>query len=287
MRILSYACGLIAAGMLLTRLPLMPLQTCVQRILDNHSMSHRAGHSAASQASKNISMDHQAPFFALWGGVIALLSLVPAWAMVYGGVPSAASMIWAVLAAICLSGALHEDGLADCADGWFASASSTRRREIMKDPRTGSFGALALIFSVLLRLCPLMLLPWMLAMPAFIAAHVLGRGLLPLGWDIFAAKARQTERQADLPMNSLAAQVPGKLSSIVAALMTLLLLIPLWWVLPPWVMIAIVIAAWMTIAAVLTVSLYKIGMVAGDSLGAAEQCAEIAVIWTVLLLCLA
>lgn len=56
------------------------------------------------------------------------------------------------LTALALTtGALHEDGLADTADGLFGGHTVERRLEIMKDSRIGSYGALALGLSLLLR----------------------------------------------------------------------------------------------------------------------------------------
>ena len=52
---------------------------------------------------------------------------------------------------ILLTGALHEDGLADVADGFGGGRTPVRRREIMKDSRIGSYGALALILSIGIR----------------------------------------------------------------------------------------------------------------------------------------
>ncbi len=60
--------------------------------------------------------------------------------------PSAAAAL-AVLA--LLTGALHEDGLADTADGLLGGRTPERRLEIMKDSRIGSFGALALMLVTL------------------------------------------------------------------------------------------------------------------------------------------
>jgi adenosylcobinamide-GDP ribazoletransferase len=52
---------------------------------------------------------------------------------------------------IVLSGALHEDGLADCADGFFGGATRARKLEIMQDSRIGTFGAVALLLGVYMR----------------------------------------------------------------------------------------------------------------------------------------
>ncbi|MEO1747624.1 MAG: adenosylcobinamide-GDP ribazoletransferase [Pseudomonadota bacterium] len=57
----------------------------------------------------------------------------------------------AVAATVIITGALHEDGLGDVADGFFATTDRTRMLEIMRDPHLGTFGTLALILSILLR----------------------------------------------------------------------------------------------------------------------------------------
>ena len=66
-----------------------------------------------------------------------------------GATPLVAALLAVAVLAI-LTGALHEDGLADCADALGASTPE-RRLEIMKDSRNGTFGTLGLIFSVALR----------------------------------------------------------------------------------------------------------------------------------------
>lgn len=52
---------------------------------------------------------------------------------------------------ILLSGGLHWDGLADCCDGFGCSATQTRRLEIMKDPKLGTYGALGIFCSLILK----------------------------------------------------------------------------------------------------------------------------------------
>lgn len=56
-----------------------------------------------------------------------------------------------VATSVLLTGALHEDGLADAADGLGGAHGGKRALEIMKDSRIGSYGALALGFSLLVR----------------------------------------------------------------------------------------------------------------------------------------
>lgn len=82
--------------------------------------------------------------------VIALPAALTLAASLSIGAPSlvAALLAFAILA--LLTGALHEDGLADCADA-LAGTTPERRLAIMKDSRNGTFGTLALIFSVFFR----------------------------------------------------------------------------------------------------------------------------------------
>lgn len=67
------------------------------------------------------------------------------------GLPSPLAAALAILATVLATGGLHEDGLADLADGIGGSRDPQRALEIMRDSRIGTFGALALGFSLLIR----------------------------------------------------------------------------------------------------------------------------------------
>lgn len=67
-------------------------------------------------------------------------------------VSSMLSIVAAVLVPLALSGGLHMDGLADVCDAWFSGRDRDRMLEIMKDSRIGAFGALGIVFSLLLKL---------------------------------------------------------------------------------------------------------------------------------------
>ncbi|MGH6760161.1 MAG: adenosylcobinamide-GDP ribazoletransferase [Phyllobacterium sp.] len=89
--------------------------------------------------------------FPLAGLVIALpacLILLIATAL---KLPALIAGLLSVAALIIVTGALHEDGLSDVADGFYGGSTHERRLDIMKDSRIGTFGALSLIFSVVLR----------------------------------------------------------------------------------------------------------------------------------------
>ncbi|GAB1362621.1 hypothetical protein MASR1M32_18570 [Rhodobacter sp.] len=83
------------------------------------------------------------------GGVVGAIAAFACSVLLALGVPAgpAAAATLAVLALV--TGALHEDGLADTADGLLGGRDAARRLEIMKDSRIGGFGALALVLVTL------------------------------------------------------------------------------------------------------------------------------------------
>jgi adenosylcobinamide-GDP ribazoletransferase len=95
------------------------------------------------------------------------------------GLPAAAAAILAVAVQALATGGFHEDGLADCFDGFGGGWTRARKLEIMKDSRLGSYGALALILTLALRVQALALLAAAGAWPAF--AAVLAAGALSRG----------------------------------------------------------------------------------------------------------
>jgi adenosylcobinamide-GDP ribazoletransferase len=113
-------------------------------------------------------------YFPLVGAVLGLFQGA-AWyflSPILGAIPSA--LIVFALGAWA-TGGLHEDGLADTADAFGGSADRDRALEIFKDPRIGVFGALALVFSVGLRVSLLAHLPRVMGAWALIMAGSLAR----------------------------------------------------------------------------------------------------------------
>ena len=91
------------------------------------------------------------PFFPLVGWVLGGIAALGAWLGMAAGGPSLAGFAGVGLLTLC-TGALHLDGLADSVDGLYGGRTPERRLEIMKDPRIGAMGAVALIFAVLLKI---------------------------------------------------------------------------------------------------------------------------------------
>ncbi len=126
------------------------------------------------------SLDRAAAFFPLVG---LLVGGIAAGVRVAGDLvlPPLPATLLAVAAALLVTGALHEDGLADVVDGLGANVSRERRLEILRDPRVGTFGALALILAVGLVVTTIGALDGEHAARALVAAHVLSRwAMLPV-----------------------------------------------------------------------------------------------------------
>jgi adenosylcobinamide-GDP ribazoletransferase len=113
---------LLSAFALLTRLPLP---------------DHRPAGAAAAWA------------WPLVGLVLGFLASTIAWALLALGVTAGPAAAITLITLALLTGALHEDGLSDTADGLLGGRTPDRRLEIMKDSRIGSFGALALMLVTL------------------------------------------------------------------------------------------------------------------------------------------
>lgn len=70
--------------------------------------------------------------------------------------PPAVGAVVTVAAWAWITGGLHLDGVADCGDGFFAAVSRERRLEIMRDPRMGAFGGIALTLFLFLKVAAVM-----------------------------------------------------------------------------------------------------------------------------------
>ncbi|MXN67413.1 adenosylcobinamide-GDP ribazoletransferase [Stappia sp. GBMRC 2046] len=120
------------------------------------------------------------------GALIALPGALLLLVLSFSALPTMATALFAILVTCAITGALHEDGLADVADGFFGGATKERRLEIMKDSRTGAFGALALSSSLLLSAILLATLvdrfgPFTASF-AFLAAHAASRTAMVHVW---------------------------------------------------------------------------------------------------------
>lgn len=164
-----------------------------------------------------------------------------------------------------LTGAMHEDGLADTADGLWGGTTPARRLEIMKDSQIGSYGVLALLLSVGLRWGALTaLLP--LGPAAFVAAAALSRAPLPLLMTVLSnARGSGLSHSVGRP----APWVPTLALALALALAGVLTGPALLWP---------ALAAALATVALALVARAKIGGQTGDILGAAQQVSETALL---------
>lgn len=174
-----------------------------------------------------------------------------------------------------LTGVLHEDGLADSADGLFGGRNRERALEIMKDSRIGSYGAAALFLSFAIRAAALAALARhgsaALAPLALLAAAALSRAAMVRHWQRLpaaraegvAAAAGAPSRDAALAALGLAVLLSGALVAAGFGLAPLL---------------AALAATLLAIRVMARLARAKIGGHTGDTIGATQQLAEIAVL---------
>jgi adenosylcobinamide-GDP ribazoletransferase len=188
--------------------------------------------------------------------VVGLMELVPA------GVAAAVGIVFGLV----LTGAFHEDGLADTADalgGW----SPEQRREILKDSRHGSYGVAAMCSTILLRVLCVASLGPATAFAALVAAHSLGRG----------ASVAVMVTTPPAPTTGLGADYTRELRAVaagsgVAASLVVAVLATGWWAAP------LAAAAGVGALGVALLARRAFGGVSGDLLGAVEQVGEILVL---------
>lgn len=91
------------------------------------------------------------PFATVAGWIVGLFSAA-IWWMAFQILPLQIAIIVAVLATVIFTGALHEDGLADFADGFGGGYTKERILAIMKDSQIGTYGVIALILLFAMRI---------------------------------------------------------------------------------------------------------------------------------------
>ncbi len=166
-----------------------------------------------------------------------------------------------------VTGALHEDGLGDVADGFFGGTTRSRRLEIMKDSRVGAFGSLAMVIATVLRVSLLAAL-WERFGPADAA-------LLLLSVEAFSRTmiVWQWQKSALARSDGLAGRFgkPDRQAFHQALLVTVPLLAPAVWLLPTLSLLLACVVAMAAAQAIGRMADAKIGGMTGDVLGAIQQ----------------
>ena len=195
----------------------------------------------------------------------ALAGLVGMLSMALGTPPLVAAVL-ALVTQVMLTGAMHEDGLADTADGLWGGYTPARRLEIMKDSAIGTYGTLALILSLILRGAALSaLFATEQGLAALIAAGALSRASMAVTQSTLPnARGSGLSDSVGRPPRATTALGGG-----LALTLSLALLGP-----GGWLITLLVITA--TTTALAALSKAKIGGQTGDILGATQQLAELA-----------
>jgi adenosylcobinamide-GDP ribazoletransferase len=114
------------------------------------------------------------PWFPVVGAGVGL-AVAGVYAAARALLPPLPAATVAVVAGVCLTGAFHEDGLGDTADAFGGGRDREDTVRILKDPRLGTFGVLAVAASLLLRVGAVAALAPGAALAALPAAHALSR----------------------------------------------------------------------------------------------------------------
>jgi adenosylcobinamide-GDP ribazoletransferase len=183
------------------------------------------------------------------------------------GVPDLAAAALALGASAVLTGALHEDGLADVADGFGGGRDLAAKLEIMRDSRLGTYGALILMVSFVTKLAALAALPDAAVVQSLIATHALARGVLP-AMSMSLTYARKDGLAANAGRPDLAT------AGIAAALAFIIALLSL----PGTTALHAALVAAACAIGMAWLAQRQIGGQTGDVLGGAEQVAETAIL---------
>jgi adenosylcobinamide-GDP ribazoletransferase len=185
------------------------------------------------------------------------------------GLPTIAAAALALGAGAWLTGALHEDGLADVADGFGGGRDKAAKLDVMRDSRLGTYGSLALLTSFVAKTGALSALPRSEVLVAMIATYALARA--PLAVLAATMPYARTEGLA-----ASAGRPDAWVASTACAIAVVIALVAL----PAVAAVKAVIVASAGAAGLAALAQRQIGGQTGDVLGAVEQICEVAVLLT-------
>lgn len=217
---------------------------------------------------------HQAAWsFPLVGLVIGTLAALLASIALWGGLPPQIAALLALGSMILMTGALHQDGLADTADGLWGGWTQERRLEIMRDSRIGTYGVLSLILCLVLQGCAL-------------STHFeRGTGVAALITAAVASRAAMVPIMSMLPparrdgLGHASGRPSGPMTTFALGLALLIAI-----ALTGAGFVAVALGAALPVLWLAQTAHARIGGFTGDTLGAAQQLAETSAL--ICLLCL-
>lgn len=212
--------------------------------------------------------------FPLAGALVGVLTGGALVASNIAGLPELFSATLALAVGALITGAFHEDGLSDVADGFGGGHTRDQRLDIMRDSRIGAYGALALCFATLARaslFTSLLDLPPLGTIALIAGAGAFSRSLMvDLLWATRPARGDGLSVMAGRPSRNttlLALGLGGVMAGVAGGL-----------VLAPAAGALALIAGGIAVAVVRAIAMKKIGGQTGDVCGAGQVMAEIAML---------
>lgn len=205
------------------------------------------------------------------GAVIGAMAGVVLVVLLWLGMAPGLAAGFAVAALVVSTGAMHEDALADVADGFGGGQTRDRKLEIMRDSRTGTYGAAAVMLSLLLRWAAIA--AFAEANGAFAFLVLVAAGAVSRGYAVLVPRRIPAARGDGLGVSA------GVLSSS-AAIQTIVIFVAAALLLAGpvagfgWTVLALLFA-WGVMRASCRLAMQQIAGHTGDVIGATQQAVEV------------
>lgn len=210
----------------------------------------------------DMQLNQSVRYFPLIGVLVgAILAGVYSLAILFW--PPALALLLVLVFGLMLTGAFHEDGLADFYDGVYGGMTVERRLEIMKDSRVGTYGVLALLAVLGLKFAALLSAPTASVPLILVAGHGLSRAFA-VSFIHSHDYARSSGSKVQVVAQGLSLPALG-LALLTGLLPLLWLPVSVLWLLPALLLLRLWLARTLT---------SKLGGYTGDALGAAQQLSE-------------
>jgi len=250
---------IISATMFLSRLPLNWAMVYVEK--------------TSGQSNGKYEFENTAKYFGMAAIIVAIPGAITFSISSLLGLPPTITAILIVITLVITTGALHEDALADVADGYGGGKTREKKLKIMRDSQIGTYGACALILSIALQISCFIELISILSEVEFvlliIAANVSATTVMVWPW----ATQPAARSEGGLSVNhGIPSIETAKMASIIGFSVAFVLL---------WIAVGLFSAAislavsWICMMAFSRLSQDQIGGHTGDSLGATKKLSEL------------
>ena len=250
---------IISAAMFLSRLPLNRLLLLVEQV--------------SGQPNGNYKFEQTAKYFGLAAVVVALPSAVVFLVLSLIGLPQTIIVVLTVITLVISTGALHEDALADVADGFGGGNTREKKLKIMRDSQIGTYGACALILLIFLQIACFIELISAHSVVEFtliiLAINVASTTAMVWPWATLPAARSEGGLSASHGMPSVEMAKMASMIGFSTAFVLLWIAVGLF---PAAVSLAI---CWVCMMAFSSLSQNQIGGHTGDSLGATKKMSEL------------